>query len=201
MARRKHLPGETPYDDVSGLKPKCRGTRAEINELEAENVRQATVKYLAAKPSRRMAPFDLSWARKLHREMFGKVWKWAGMFRTTPSHPVGVAPIQIEMALANLLENLKVWEREGRSPFEVAAWLHHKAVQIHPFQNGNGRWARLLANTWLKRGGYAITTWPAPIGEESAMREEYIAALKHADDGEYSRLLEMHRKFALPRGT
>jgi fido (protein-threonine AMPylation protein) len=65
----ERLPGETPID-VSGLKRKGISTRAELNQAEAENVRKAVVKYLAAKPSRRSAPFRLSWVKRLHKQMF-----------------------------------------------------------------------------------------------------------------------------------
>jgi hypothetical protein len=64
------LPGETAID-VSGLKRKGINTRAELNRAEAENIRKAVVKYHAAKPSRRSAPFTLSWAKRLHKQMFG----------------------------------------------------------------------------------------------------------------------------------
>jgi fido (protein-threonine AMPylation protein) len=64
------LPGETPID-VSGLKRKAIGTRVELNRAEAENIRKAVVKYLAARPSRRSAPFTLSWVKRLHKQMFG----------------------------------------------------------------------------------------------------------------------------------
>ncbi len=74
------LPGETPID-VSGLRQKGIRTRAELNRAEAENIRKAVVKYLAAKPSRRSAPFTLAWTKRLHKQMFGDVWKWAGAFR------------------------------------------------------------------------------------------------------------------------
>lgn len=68
------LPGETPIDDISRLKVKFITTRSELNKVEAENIRKAVVKYLAAKPTPRMAPFDVAWVLQLHREMFGDVW-------------------------------------------------------------------------------------------------------------------------------
>jgi fido (protein-threonine AMPylation protein) len=74
------LPGETPID-VSGLRQKGIRTRAELNRAEAENIRKAVVKYLAVKPSRRSAPFTLAWTKRLHKQMIGDVWKWAGAFR------------------------------------------------------------------------------------------------------------------------
>ncbi|MHC5015872.1 MAG: hypothetical protein ACYTGM_15425 [Planctomycetota bacterium] len=55
------VPGETPIDDLSGLKMQGITTRAELNQVEAENIRKAVVKYLARKPNRRIAPFDRQW--------------------------------------------------------------------------------------------------------------------------------------------
>ncbi len=52
------VPGETPID-VSGLKRKGIHTRAELNRAEAENIRKAVVKYLAAKPSPRSTIYSL----------------------------------------------------------------------------------------------------------------------------------------------
>ena len=38
--------------------------------------------------------------------------------------------------------------------FDLAAWVHMSLVKIHPFEDGNGRLARILMNTELKRFGY-----------------------------------------------
>jgi Fic-DOC domain mobile mystery protein B len=159
------LQGETPID-VSGLKRKGLSTRAELNRAEAENIRKVVVKYLAAKPSRRSAPFTLTWAKRLHKEMFGDVWKWAGDFR---QENLNLAPDwhQIPMQVQALLDDLVCWQEQGDSLLEQAARLHHRAVWIHPFSNGNGRWARMLANIWLKRHGNSIIEWPE---EPSAQR-------------------------------
>lgn len=54
-----------------------------------------------------------------------------------------------------------------------------RGVAIHPFLNGNGRWARMLANIWLKRNGHPITEWPeATISFKSVIRDEYLAAIR-----------------------
>ncbi len=190
------LPGETPIDDISGLRVEGITTRTELNKFEAENIRKAFVKYLAAKPTRRTARFDLSWALHLHREMFGDVWKWAGKVRTTETN-LGVPPPEIESALMSLLDDLAYWEEHGTDPIEQAAMLHHRAVQIHPFQNGNGRWARLLANIWLKLHDHRPTAWPEEtIGTTSVIREEYLVAIREADKGVYSQLVALQRQFS-----
>ena len=191
------LPGEAPIDDISGLKVSGVATRSELNKIEAENIRKAVVKYLAAKPSRRTAPFDLPWVLQLHREMFGDVWARAGTIRTTVTNSIGVGPKQIEVGLAALLDDLAFWQQQGEDELKQAVMLHHRAVHIHPFQNGNGRWARLLANIRLRVLGHQLTEWPEEtIGAESVIRNDYIAAIKVADDGEYGPLLDLHRQFA-----
>jgi Fic-DOC domain mobile mystery protein B len=190
---RQALPGETPIDDVSGLKVKGIRSRAELNAAEAENIRRAVVKYLSKKPTRRSARFDYAWSLKLHREMLGRVWAWAGRPRVSDTN-LGVPWRQIEPRLFGLLGDLAVWKTSGMDMVEQAALLHHRAVQIHPFTNGNGRWARLLANIWLKLHDAPLTVWPEEtIGAASPIREEYLAAIRQADEGDYDALTELHR--------
>jgi fido (protein-threonine AMPylation protein) len=77
MRKWKVLPGETPIDDFSELLVKGIKTRGELAVVEAENIRKAFVNYLAKRPTRRTARFDVPWFLKLHREMLGDVWAWA----------------------------------------------------------------------------------------------------------------------------
>jgi Fic-DOC domain mobile mystery protein B len=188
------LAGETPID-VSGLKRRGITTRAELNLAEAENIRKAVVKYLAAKPSRRSAPFTLAWSKRLHKQMFGNVWKWAGEFRRANLN-LGCDWHHVQMQVQSLLNDLIFWETTGEGILEQAARLHHRAVSIHPFMNGNGRWARMLANIWLKQHGQPIIEWPEEtIGSISVIRDEYLAAIRAADRGEASLLRELHKRF------
>jgi len=67
-------------------------------------------------------------------------------------------------------------ERQGRMlhPIELAAYAHRRLVDIHPFQDGNGRTARLLMNLILINQGYCIVSIP-PV-----LRHDYIVALQQA---------------------
>jgi Fic-DOC domain mobile mystery protein B len=189
------IPGETPIDDISGLKIRGITTRAELNEFEARNIAKVALKYLAARPSARSAKFDFDWCLQLHKEMFGDVWDWAGKLRTEDLS-IGVKFYLIQEQLAALLQDLASWTGFGMDLVEQSARLHHRAVLIHPFQNGNGRWARMLANIWLKRERAPIIAWPEHLIENvSAIRERYIAAIKLADQSDYDLVITMHREF------
>jgi Fic-DOC domain mobile mystery protein B len=188
------IPGETPIDP-SGLKIAGITNRAELSSVEGANIRKALSKYLTSKPSRREAPFDLDWCQRLHKEMFGDVWDWAGQIRTRNLN-LGIPFGTIRDTLAALLGDLAEWPTYKMHWIEQAARLHYRAVLIHPFENGNGRWSRLLSNIWLRRNGQGVIVWPeATIGAESVIRSDYIAAIKKADAGDLEPLVELHRHY------
>ncbi len=193
------IPGETPIDDISGLKIKGITTRKELSFFEIENLRRAQYKYFTKRPTRRSAPFDLSWALRLHKEMLGDVWDWAGSFRHTDKN-IGDHWEHVETKLENLLNDLAYWHEHATMPMlDQAVVLHHRAVSIHPFENGNGRWSRLLANIWLAQHDHPLTAWPEDhVGGESTIRMEYIDCLHKADAGDLGPLTELHRRYTPP---
>lgn len=187
-----HRDGETPLDDLSGLKSRAIRTRAQLDTAEMSNIQQALLRYTMRPPSRRDAPFDVAWMLRLHRDMFGKVWRWGGALRRHDTN-IGVSPERIEQHLHELQEDLHAWAKSAMSLTEQGARLHHRAVWIHPFPNGNGRWARLLANIWLLRHDRRLVRWPeATIGTESPIREEYLRAIRAADRGDLATLIALH---------
>jgi fido (protein-threonine AMPylation protein) len=137
MSEWDPIPGETPID-ISGLKIKGITNRRDLNELEAENVRKAVTKYLGRQLNNRIAPFTYEWLLRLHKEMFGDVWQWAGLQRKSKLN-LGCAPHLIPEQLGQLLGNLKSWTGDFKIPLaEQAAMLHHQAVAIHPFETATG---------------------------------------------------------------
>ena len=186
------LPGETPID-ISELLVSNISTRADLSRIEAKNIRKVLVKYFGGDFIEDIAPFDFAWIQELHREMYGEVWRWAGNFRLRDLN-IGGPWQHINEKLFNLIEDLKCWERSGVDIVEQAAGLHHAAVQIHPFPNGNGRWARTLTNIWLVLHRAPTVQWPEHlIGDVSPIRDEYLVALKAADNGDIAPLIAMHR--------
>jgi len=196
VAKWREVPGETPIDP-SGLKHRGSITnRRELAAAEALNINKAFLKYLTSKPTSRSAPFDYEWFLELHREMFGDVWTWAGAVRTHDLN-LGVSHHRIVEQLSALVGDLHSWTGFGHPVELQAVWLHHRAVRVHPFENGNGRWARLLANVWLKLHDEPIVAWPDELlGTASTIRDEYLAAIQAADRGDYAALDELHHRFA-----
>jgi fido (protein-threonine AMPylation protein) len=190
------IDGETPIDP-SFLKIPAIITRAQLSPFEAENIRRAHVKYLSRKPSQRMAKFDLAWFLQLHKEMYCDVWKWAGVIRDV-NLPFGSDKGSIVEDLESLVRDLDCWTSYRMGMLEQAARLHHRAVRIHPFHNGNGRWSRLLSNIWLRMHDQPLTDWQeGKIYEHrSVIREEYLAAVRTADGGNLGPLIELHRRYS-----
>lgn len=94
--------------------------------------------------------------------------------------PEQVAP-EMERLIAMHLEHA---QREVPPEVE-AAWLHHRFVAIHPFQDGNGRVARALATLVMIRTGWF------PLVVTDAGRGDYIDALEEADAGDLGPLVRL----------
>lgn len=188
------IQGATYNDDISGLRLNTskQYTLQEIYFLEAINITRATIKYLSAKPLKKIAPFTFEWFLQLHKEMLGDVWDWAGKLRHVELS-IGVNAYLVSTELKKLVDDLEFWDKhKSFSVVEIASRIHHRAVQIHPFKNGNGRWSRMLANIYLKQNGLNPTKWNEDLlAKENPHRDDYINALKKADYGDYSALVQL----------
>lgn len=130
--------------------------------------------------------------------MLGDVWRWAGKFRVTERN-IGMPFYEIPTALRQLLGDTKAWiEYKSYPPDEIAVRFHHRLVQIHPFPNGNGRHARLMADLLVMGLGQARFSWGRESLQESlqdagATRRRYITALQAADNHDIGSLLAFAR--------
>jgi len=99
------------------------------------------------------------------------------------------------MELKKLCDDIAYWDKNKTFDiFETATRIHHRAVQIHPFQNGNGRWSRMLANIYLRQNAKMPVRWQEDLlAKENPKRSEYIEALKKADNSNYKELIELHK--------
>ena len=202
MNLNRGLVGETPIDDVSGLIPRHVRTVSQLNVVENANVGEAIHKYLSRRPTKRMAPFTRRWMLNVHHVMLGKVWSWAGKIRTTDGLNIGIPASSVGPALEQLAQDIDYWAEHGGDVMEQAAYVHHKAASIHPFLNGNGRWARLLGQIWQYRLAGYYTEWPESgiWNGTSPVRPEYIEALQEADRGNLGPLINLQARYTNIKG-
>jgi len=77
---------------------------------------------------------------------------------------------------------------------ECAVRFHYELVVIHPFPNGNGRHARLLADVIAVRGGRPEFSWGGKkLTASGEARNEYRSALRAGDTGDFAQLLQFSR--------
>ncbi len=190
--------GATPLDpdEAEGLLHAHVATRAELDELEEANI-QIGLEWAirrAITGGRRIDVLSEEFLYALHERMFGEVWSWAGEVRRSEKN-IGVERYRIRVEVKNLIDDARVWrERQVYSPDEIAVRFHHRLVAIHPFPNGNGRHARLMADLLALQAGRPAFTWGGGrLTTTSELRTTYIAALRNADGGDLAPLLEFAR--------
>lgn len=188
-------------EDATPLDPALRGdliqtwitTRADLNEAEQENIVEG-----ATWARRRRGGVDAilndDFAKDLHKQMFGEVWKWAGSYRQNELN-IGIAPHLVPAEMAVLFDNVRFWIGNNTYPAdEIAVRLHHRLTQIHGFPNGNGRHARMMADLLVEKAGGKPFTWGSgSIQDTGTLRATYVKALQAADNHDFAPLMAFIR--------
>lgn len=191
--------GQTPLtaDDRLGLIPGHIETRGELDELEAANIAAAR-EWLAGRRS--VDPLSVDQMREVHRQMFDQVWAWAGEFSQEAVRGLGLPAREIPIALKTLVDDIACQlEHANIEPAALLADYHHRLTYIHPFPNGNGRWARLMTDLLGRTIDAPIIEWGGRRADDdlhqvdAQMREAYIAALRAADGHDLGPLTNLIR--------
>jgi Fic-DOC domain mobile mystery protein B len=191
-----YIQGQTPLDEdeKEGLLIPTIATREELDEFEQQNIEDALqwLLSLSLKPARL---FNEKFVKDLHEQMFGNVWAWAGTFRISNKN-LGVDKHEITAALAVLLGEANYWlEHKSYCPDELAVRFKHRLVSIHCFPNGNGRHSRLMADALISKiFNQPMFSWGAlNLAAKGEARAAYLAALKQADNCNYTDLIAFSR--------
>lgn len=128
--------------------------------------------------ARQKTPLTEGDVRNLHRlvvqrsrpDIAGRYADLARYVRTESGRHEFPSPAEIPA----LMGNFSKWLGTATDTPETAFTAHRRLVDIHPFNDGNGRCARLLMNLVLIRGGYP------PVSVRPEDRPAYILALQQA---------------------
>lgn len=116
-----------------------------------------------------------------------KKWVEVGQYKTQPNHVLTVTgetfrfaePFEVPAKMQALVAEANERKTTPAEGLLLAAKLHYEFVLIHPFDDGNGRMARILMNLVLMQYGFP----PAIIKTEE--KDTYFAALRQADGGQF----------------
>jgi Fic-DOC domain mobile mystery protein B len=186
--------GATAGEDLSGLLRLNLAQKRDRDAAEFQSIARAYDKHVFR--ARRKKPGE-PWLtepflRRVHRDMFGDVWAWAGKYRTSSTN-IGVDSHAIPEHVARLCGDFRYWDSpEGKmAPLEIAARLQNRLTRIHPFTNGNGRHARLITDVFFRERRLPLPRWPQVqlIPEGREVRRAYISAMRKADAEDYGELM------------
>lgn len=185
--------GATSYKETAfGIIP-----RSKLLQLELEGTKRGLEfihKLISQHANTEITPLLIL---EIHKESFGWIFPdWAGKYRTIKvefSGKEAVLPHHIpELVIslcADLKERLKYLHSTDENFIEnvvdLLSWFQHRFVWIHPFQDYNGRIARMLTILILLKLGLP----PIEIKAETGLdRKKYLEAMYAADEGNYNKL-------------
>ncbi|KDQ64289.1 hypothetical protein JAAARDRAFT_221638 [Jaapia argillacea MUCL 33604] len=101
-------------------------------------------------------------------------------------YKIGFCPFaEVDRELNYICGQARQWIRNfPRNPFAVGAWFHLILIRCHPFEDGNGRLARMLGSIPLLRAGYP------PLCVLLKWRHDYYGGLKAGYDGNLAPLAD-----------
>lgn len=191
MVKFDYPEGATPLADYSGLLRTEVHNQGDLNRFETENIADAKKKFLEKNVGDPALWFNIGTLKSIHKAMFGRIWTWAGDLRRTGTS-IGIEPNRISLQLSEFCNEVSAWSHEAvkLTFIERAARIHHRLVFIHPFENGNGRFSRLVADRYLVAYKCPYPHWPS-LQDNGTLRSIYIQSLKDADSGDYGSLIKL----------
>lgn len=164
----------------------------DLEEMKAHNV---CLKMIQEEAADKDHPLTETFIRQLHHTLLREDYTQyddsnksftihAGIYKTRPNSVLTVTGEHFEYAspeetpalMTDLVEWYNIEEQKAKlSPIELAAVFHYRYIRIHPFEDGNGRIARLLVNYILMRHHYPM------IVVKSKDKNRYLTALNRCD--------------------
>ncbi len=163
-----------------------------INESEFEGFLRAEIYF--TENLNRQTKFNKTYILKIHKMALSHLYSFAGKLRdvnmSKGGFPFASAKFlpetmltfenEILSALPNKYENREQLIRD-------IAIVHGELLFIHPFREGNGRTARLLANLMSRKAGYEGLMFEK-VGKKEF--ENYVFAVQRCASKEYDKMIE-----------
>ena len=175
-----------------------------VGEAEAKDVQEMTasnvgLKLMTEEANMKDVPLTQNFIRSLHKTLLredytvyhnlpgGQTTSYvihAGQYKTRPNsvitrygdHFEYASPEETPALMTDLVDWYNEAEQSGKyTPIELAAIFHYRYIRIHPFEDGNGRIARLMSNYILSRHDYPM------IVVRSRKKDQYLEALHKTD--------------------
>ena len=172
---------------------------AEMKDLEDMKASNVGLKMMQEQALIKEMPLTQNFIRQLHKVLLREDYTvyrelpdglqtsyviHAGRYKTRPNSVITrygdrfeyASPEETPALMADLVDWYNDEEAKSRlSPVELAALFHYRYIRIHPFEDGNGRIARLIVNFILARHDYPM------IVVRSRSKKDYLEALHQAD--------------------
>ena len=172
---------------------------ADVRDVEEMTASNVGLRMMTEEAAMKEIPLTQNFIRTLHKTLLREDYTvyrnlpggmptsyiiHAGQYKTRPNSVITRYGDRFEYAspeeTPGLMSDLVNWyntaEREGKlSPVELAALFHYRYIRIHPFEDGNGRIARLMVNYILTRHDYPM------IVVRSREKSKYLEALHQSD--------------------
>ena len=140
--------------------------------------------------------FTLDYLLEAHRLALDHLYAFAGRYREVNISKGGFTFPAARFLPASMQQFEREWllrplPNDRENLLDLIAGIHGELLFIHPFREGNGRAARLLASLMLVQQGYARPNW-AMI--DSALFPRYVAAVQQCGLGNYAPMRSLLRQ-------
>lgn len=173
--------------------------QAEMHDLEEMKASNVGLKMMTLESVNRQMPLTQNFIRQLHKTLLREDYTvyrslpggvqtsyviHCGQYKTRTNSVITRYGERFEYAspeeTPTLMTDLVNWYNEEESkgklaPYELATLFHYRYIRIHPFEDGNGRIARLMVNYILARHNYPM------IVVRSRKKQDYLEALHRSD--------------------
>ncbi len=174
--------GDARMHDLEEMKAHNVGLK--MMQTEAADAARPLTEYFIREVHRTLLREDYDVQRQMSDGSTAAYTVHAGIYKTRPNSVITITGEKFEYASPEetpaLMTDLVDWynqaaERGNYTPIELASLFHYRYIRIHPFEDGNGRIARLLVNFILLRHNYPM------IVVKSNDKDQYLNALNKSD--------------------